>query len=354
MENSNPNINASAKLFLDYHNKKLSDKEMHQLEKEALGDAFLDDALVGYGFDENAIKNLEKISLAIRKRNKDKNKGFWYNIRPFYPHMAVAATIFVLAFSAYFVLVRSIKEDNLAVSKDEVSKPDNAIQLSENNKDAVNPVVKKTENNSLVDTTQFSNSNGFEKKNKTISFENPKPADVVKMVSTESETNNQSGNSDSQKESESPIRSLSVTEDVRMAEPTVVQKNENVAPIAQASTLSAYDHDDVQETQVTAVESTKRKSVKATTALSKQKSPDASPLQLYMKSNPFVCYDANNVMQHGEVSISYKTDEQGNAVKIRIEKLTHDYCSESVKDYLKKIPVLEKNLSSRKTITIRY
>jgi len=103
--------------FARYHSGAMPADEMHALEKAALEDPFLADALEGYAFSKDPEKELEEIKMRLEeKRNYKKvfsisslSSGAWWKI----------AAMFILFAGAgyFFYATNSKKENSLAVKR---------------------------------------------------------------------------------------------------------------------------------------------------------------------------------------------------------------------------------------------
>lgn len=85
--------------LLDYIKGNRRGKEAHDLEKSAMNDPFLADAIEGYdSVNGDHIRNIENLHNKISKKTQNHNNIFIWKI-------AVAAIIFITAFSGYFSLM---------------------------------------------------------------------------------------------------------------------------------------------------------------------------------------------------------------------------------------------------------
>jgi hypothetical protein len=137
----------SAVDFARYHSGQMSPDEMHALEKAALEDPFLADALEGYMYSKDAEKELGQIRMQLDEKRKQQkvfsisspSRGTWWKI---------AAMFIVFAGAGYFFYaVNSKKETSLAVKKD-TAKNQNVVTISPAKNDTVatedNLVFEKT------------------------------------------------------------------------------------------------------------------------------------------------------------------------------------------------------------------
>ena len=114
--------------FARYHSGTMPSDEMHALEKAALEDPFLADALDGYAFSKNSQKELDEITIQLDEKRKQKKafnifalSGAWWKI---------AAMFVVIAGAGYlFFFTNSQKENSLSV-KEDVAKKEKAEIMS--------------------------------------------------------------------------------------------------------------------------------------------------------------------------------------------------------------------------------
>ena len=86
-----------------YHKGLLSSKEMHELEKAALDDPFLADALEGYGVTPvNVAGDLVELKKRLEKRTT-KNKAIPLSSRSSFPWLRIAAMIVLIAGAGFLV-----------------------------------------------------------------------------------------------------------------------------------------------------------------------------------------------------------------------------------------------------------
>ena len=127
MKENQEKYNASD--FARYHSGTMSPDEMHALEKAALEDPFLADALDGYAFSKKPEKELDEIRIQLDEKRKQKrafnifalSSGAWWRI---------AAMFIVIAGAGYFFFfINSQKENSLSV-KENFAKKEKAEIIS--------------------------------------------------------------------------------------------------------------------------------------------------------------------------------------------------------------------------------
>jgi hypothetical protein len=115
--------------FARYHSGTMSPYEMHALEKAALDDPFLADALDGYIYSKDHKKELDEIKMRLdEKRNQKKvfsisslSSGAWWKI---------AAMFILFAGAGYFFYVTNSKKENSLVVKKNIPKKENPAIIS--------------------------------------------------------------------------------------------------------------------------------------------------------------------------------------------------------------------------------
>ena len=149
-----------------YHAGELSSQEKHALEKAALNDPFLADALEGYAFSSNPQSELDNLKHKLNKRVGEKKTGaiFFY-----WPWIRIAALLVVMAGCGWFLfhifssggrqvalnqspVLTNKSTDSL--SKKILSTPDSVVQHSADNTDfqeqKSSPHVTKKMNSMLL------------------------------------------------------------------------------------------------------------------------------------------------------------------------------------------------------------
>ncbi len=113
--------------FARYHSGAMLPEEMHALEKAALEDPFLADALEGYAYSKNPGEELDTIKMQLEERRIQKNvfslssfsQNTWWKI---------AAMFIVIAGAGYFFFsINTQKDTTLAVKENQSKKEDTAI-----------------------------------------------------------------------------------------------------------------------------------------------------------------------------------------------------------------------------------
>ena len=147
--------------FESYHAGKMPAEEMYALEKQALDDAFLADALDGYEYTRTPLKDIKALQLQLNQKEKTKNVR-WYKSTVYSKVFRVAAAIIILLGFSWIIYqkqeeeavkIASVKsgtasrKTNLIIDKDSAQSvaapmlvplksgnPDSAINKEKNNK----------------------------------------------------------------------------------------------------------------------------------------------------------------------------------------------------------------------------
>ena len=117
MHNQHNKQKYSANDFIRYHEGKMNSTEMHILEKDALNDSFLSDALDGF---KNVAQTETTLSYIINNiESINKTKVFPINNRKYFSFMSIAASIVIICFAGYFIFNTPIFNKKLAIADNE-------------------------------------------------------------------------------------------------------------------------------------------------------------------------------------------------------------------------------------------
>lgn len=123
--------NYSAQDFIQYHSEKMPDIEMHQLEKAALEDNFISDALDGYYHSNNAEKNLHDLKNKVSTQFSINNSKSTSTYRKFYLSVGVAASLIIVLFIGYNNFSKKSEEKLL------IAKVESTPAVSEQNENSI-------------------------------------------------------------------------------------------------------------------------------------------------------------------------------------------------------------------------
>jgi hypothetical protein len=153
---SSKNSGFTAKDIDRYHSGKMSDQERHAIEKAALDDPFLADALEGYAFTPTASADLASIRSRLNVRLSNSKVVPFYRQ---YKWLSAVAIVLILAGAGWLVIsISGKKNESYAVAPRE---PEKKNQTGESKLSAPNP----------TDTTKISSSLNYQ--NGTVSRRSP-------------------------------------------------------------------------------------------------------------------------------------------------------------------------------------
>ncbi|RYZ52302.1 MAG: hypothetical protein EOO14_16925, partial [Chitinophagaceae bacterium] len=122
--------NYTAKDFERYHNGGMTAAEMHQLEKAALNDPMLADALEGYRFAKAPVAEIGTLQNRLQQRidsDKKKDRVVWMQ-----PWLRIAALAVLIAGAGWLVVnTFSTSENNLATSTPFLNKEERAAPMAD-------------------------------------------------------------------------------------------------------------------------------------------------------------------------------------------------------------------------------
>jgi hypothetical protein len=122
--------------FARYHSGTMPPNEMHAIEKAALEDPFLADALDGYAYSADAKKEIDEIRFRLEEKRKQKkafslasfSQDSWWKI---------AAMVLLIAGGGYLFFFLTVKKENSLAVKQEVIKKEKDEMVSHLNNDSV-------------------------------------------------------------------------------------------------------------------------------------------------------------------------------------------------------------------------
>ena len=147
--------------FERYHSGAMLPDEMHALEKAALEDPFLADALEGYKNSKNAEKELNEIRMRLDEKRK-RQKVFFLNSLSSGAWWKIAAMFILFAGIAYFFYATNAKKEASLAYKNNVIKKQDSLTISSRNADTIategdlafeKPAPEKNENTTATSQT---------------------------------------------------------------------------------------------------------------------------------------------------------------------------------------------------------
>jgi hypothetical protein len=109
-----------------YHSGQMPDMERHALEKAALEDPFLADAIDGYQHTKTPVTDIQELQLRLKKKtgSNKRRTGMFLSM----PMMRMAALFLIVIGTGYLIYRFSvITPDTIAIQKDQLEKADNKV-----------------------------------------------------------------------------------------------------------------------------------------------------------------------------------------------------------------------------------
>src|SRR5437660_12896545 len=96
----------TAEDFERYHSGTMSEAEMHALEKAALSDTFIADALEGYSYTQTPVKDVTELREKLLSKNKKKKNIFFLQNKLW---LRIAAIFIIVAGAGYYFYLQNLK-----------------------------------------------------------------------------------------------------------------------------------------------------------------------------------------------------------------------------------------------------
>jgi hypothetical protein len=385
--------------FANYHAGKMPVNEMYALEKAALSDPFLADALEGYEFANDCAQDIESIKTRL---NNPKNKpGLYVSIKKYWVRIAAAAAIFIGVGYLFLNINKKVADNTIAqvkvnneniitpkINNEVISNYDTTVVVKSNataelkSKPEQTPIVVDNPKPALIASDTKLNADipfDFNTKNITPdkSFINVTPSNQGifnnnindKIVGgpkpiAQNKNNNQVNFNDALQRSKNLALTDSITSN-DLAINNAPQKKE----IAQSPTMTEErkDAESLKEVVVNGY-STKAKKVSAQTSsntvlngsvagidVSKQKvSTLENDFENYAKKNIKPVFDSKGNEIKGTVKLSFKTNKKGQPIKIEVVQSINKDCNNQAISLLKNGPNWLANSKVRKQVEIVF
>ncbi len=127
MKENNKKYNAID--FARYHSGAMPPEEMHALEKAALEDPFLADALDGYVYSKDTKKELDEIKMRLDEKSK-KRKVFTISSLSSGTWWKIAAMVILFAGAGYYFYATNSEKETSLVVKTDAPKKQNPVAIS--------------------------------------------------------------------------------------------------------------------------------------------------------------------------------------------------------------------------------
>jgi hypothetical protein len=340
MAEQNTHINYSAEDIERYLKGKMSAKEMHDMEKAALQDPFLADAIEGFvnsSFEESR-KHLDEIT-AVLQTKKDETKVVPLPLKSFYWWRIAAIVILVAGIGtvSWYII-----GSNNAADKNEIT------QVKENKSKAADTVPNKELKNETVKIDS----------SKTLVAQNGEPRSLQKQKRK---------NEHMRKPEEATTYALTKTQpsakkirDTIIADSFVEENNDAAANISSLSKPLSYDTLRVQETDKKTPSDVSITSYATRKQAKRNLSDSAYPYggwklfqeYVYKKSGKILDTSSENKIT-GNVQIEFSIDENGVPYNFTVLKTLDDETASKVIEIIREGPqwiVTSKNKKGKVTI----
>jgi hypothetical protein len=329
----------TAEDLVRYHKGLMSAAEMNLLEREALEDPFLSDALDGYLIDNDANESLKTLyqKLGSIKKNEENSS----NIKKYYSVLSIAATLLVLFFAGYFILHDDSKSTTLLA---ENNNPHQESQF--NNKDTSR--ISITENSTakkVIDTKyplpvspQSAPTETIETKSLVVNDKEKNSnslAEDLNIVSTNVQaTSAAPGAVATTAAVDDKFENISVSKDIAVQDKAVV---DNISSKKKFSPAAAYS-----------------KSEELSTLYNSKKTTDVDDFNNFVENNKRICLDNKNNPIHGVVKLQFRIDNNGKATKIKVLNSINDCCDKEAIRLLNDFPQWKKITHKKNIVTITF
>ena len=412
MTEKNKTYNATD--FERYHNGSMPASEMHALEKAALEDPFLADALEGYAYSSSAAKDISDLRSRLSEKAKKKNviplfsfkeNGWW----------RIAALLAIIAGAGYFFYQinyrKTDKNNTLAIrqQQDSIHQKDSAVVFVDTSqKDNLafeQKVAQKTEQKKLDVSLAKKPVNEKEASVADVNKEPPQPiasANILKDNFPDSSRNEIAKNDYHNQFAEKYSLRGKVTNDQGrpLAFAIIKEENKNKAVVTDTAGNFSFPSNDSAVTATVSALGYASKEIRLKeseepaiavnrnnaglsevvvtgyrTLKKKMKRPASTPKQLnektkgleinpvinnnkefdkYLEENTTPLYDENNVRLTGEVILSFKVNRKRRPGNIIILKSSCKACEGEAVELLKNGPDWPAEKNTRQNALIKF
>lgn len=391
-----------------YHSGKMTLAEMHALEKAALDDPFLADALEGYAFTSTPAIDLAKIQLRLNEK-KDRKK-----IVPFYQKykwLSAAAIFIIIAAAGWFAYTVSVNEKSIAISREkkQITQDSNKVVTSpqKNSVDSVDYTDNLTAQQP-VENRQSKTTAKKESKKQNITVTNQKYELTIQSDKLVTENNKEKSRDESSERSRFGATKNNVTGNdiasnntrLNAVQPRGLQRNNAISPDPRSNNIARTNmpreqlyYKEVTDNAVKTEDKARRvnindsitdlhivlqplpkdsqqvlQEVVVSPSLEKksvEKYPRVTidtlePAEGYVHFDDYV---VNNLKMPeevrtktitGEVQLSFDVDKDGQPTNITVVKSLCDKCDEEAIRLLKEGPKWKKKKNRKGKVTIKF
>lgn len=365
-----------------YHSGMMTVEEMNELEKSALEDLLLSDAIDGYENKDNVENDLAFLREKINNRDSKKSST---NIRKLYTSLSIAASLLIV-FSITYFLINNTDHKQQKLSSNDVNPTKNIPPVLQENTPS-EKLANTDSSSSFAENDNNNNNESLEKKTDETSFEfsakeakelasilkskKPKTTSTIiertdiqpnaKALDLVSETQQQFSttaatatiakdeetkfNLDSKKETTANLNagsyklisadSINSNSIVKNDEVAAVTVSKAKAGIPAAANMISNNDKQMQEVVVTGYNNTRKKALNASVQkvsakdlknTVQQTEDDKTAFDNYVKTHKTTCLDNVGNEIHGTVTLKFNVNKNGKPEKILVDQSLDKAC----------------------------
>ncbi len=389
-----------------YHSGMMTVEEMNELEKSALEDLLLSDAIDGYENKDNVENDLAFIREKINNRGSKKSST---NIRKLYTSLSIAASLLIVFSIAYF-LINKADNNQQKLSSNDVNPTKNIPPVLQENTPS-EKLANTDSSSSFAENDNNNNNKSLEKKTDETSFEfsakeakelasilkskKPKTTSTIiertdiqpnaKALDLVSETQQQFSTTsataaidkdeetkfklDSKKETTANLNagsynlisadSINSNSIVKNDEVAAVTVSKAKAGIPAAANMISNNDKQMQEVVVTGYNNTRKKALHASVQkvsakdfknTVQQTEDDKTAFDNYVKIHKTTCIDNVGNEIHGTVTLKFNVNKNGKPEKILVDQSLDKACDDQAIKLLNEGP--NWNSSKKKKVIV--
>jgi hypothetical protein len=387
----------SAADFERYHNGSMPAYEMHALEKAALEDPFLADALDGYAYSSSISGDISQLRSRLNEKRETKNESLFFAFKK-NGWLRIAALLAIIAGGSYIYYQINYKNKDKAVnnfalhrSQDSSRQKHNLAIRADTNANNItfeNAASSKPAQKKKIIVPRIKSV----RKSKTFFADtSSEPSQTVASINmlqdkfhARSLANETLKNENENKVLKKHLFKGTVTDDEGSPLPfaTITEKGTRNATTADASgNFTLQTNDSVTNAVVTATGYEQKQTVLANdkptviavdrnaselstvvvtayglrkNKLKKSKVNDRDNFNKYLKENITPLYDSNNVRLAGKVSLSFTLDKERKPENIKVIQSSCNACEHAAINLLKNGPQWHKEKNALRNVVIRF
>jgi hypothetical protein len=397
-----------------YHSGKMTVEEMNELEKSALEDSLLSDAIDGYENKDNVESDLAFLREKIKNRGSKKSST---NIRKLYTSLSIAASLLIVFSIAYFLINKAdnnqqklssndinptknippILQENTALEKLANTDSSSSFVKNDNNNNNNNSLEKKTDETSFEfsakeaqelasvlksekpkKTTKIIERNDIQPNDKALALVSATEQQLPPTLGTDAtdaiaQADETKFHLDSKKEttaklnagsynfiSADSINNYSIVKNDEVAAVTVSKAK---AGIPAAANMSSNNDMQMQEVVVTSYNNTRKKALHASVQkvstkdlknTVQQTEDDKTTFDNYVKTHKTTCLDNTGNEIHGMVTLKFNIDKKGKPEKIKVDQSLNKACDDQAIKLLHDGPDWNGSKKKKATVNITF